>query len=143
MQIIVYTTSSDPRKIDKQKTLIATLSGSLRNVSEVVTPIVTIEYATEPNFNYAYIGEFGRYYFVTDYKAVRTGIWEIKLKCDVLMSFDLTGVSGIVKETQSVNGNDYLDGRNWIANVKDKTDIKVFPYGLLDSGEFILITAGG
>lgn len=143
MQIVVYTTSSDPRKIDKQTTLVATLTGSLRNVSEVVTPTITIEYATEPNFNYAYIGAFGRYYFVVDYKSVRNGIWEIRLKSDPLMSFDISGVSGIVKETQSANGNNYLDGRNWVTSVKDKTDIKVFPYGLLDTGTFILITAGG
>lgn len=143
MEINVYTTSSDPRKIDKQKTLVATLTGSLRNVSEVVTPTITIEYPTEPDFNYAEIEEFERYYFVVDYKSVRAGIWEIRLKSDPLMSFDISGVSGIVKETQGVNGNDYLDGRNWITNVKDKTDIKVFPSGLLDSGTFILITAGG
>lgn len=143
MQILLYTTSSDPRKIDKQTTLVSTLDGSLRNVSEVVTPTITIEYPTEPDFNYVQIEEFERYYFVVDYKAVRTGIWEIRLKSDPLMSFDISGVSGIVKETQSVNGNDYLEGRNWITNVKDKTDIKVFPSGLLDSGTFILITAGG
>ena len=37
--------------------------------------------------NYARILEFNRYYFVVDIVSVRSGLWLLKLKCDVLMSF--------------------------------------------------------
>lgn len=63
---------------------------------------------------------------------------------DVLESFK-TGLENIdiIVADSTDNGNDYLPGPQWKTNVKDKTDIVNFPNGLLESGEFILITAGG
>lgn len=37
----------------------------------------------------------------------------------------------------------YMDGEQWKSTVKTKTDVIQFPQGLLDSGEYILITSGG
>jgi hypothetical protein len=58
------------------------------------------------------------------------------------MSFNLTAVRGVVTEAQEL-GSNYLNGRQFVRLVKSKTDIITFPNGLLDSGEYILITAGG
>ena len=41
------------------------------------------------------------------------------------------------------NASTYMDGEQWKATVKTKTDVIQFPQGLLDSGEYILITSGG
>ena len=37
----------------------------------------------------------------------------------------------------------YMQGEQWSTTVKNKTDIINFPSGLLDDGEYILITSGG
>ena len=37
----------------------------------------------------------------------------------------------------------YFSGESWQALVKTKTDVLQFPNGLLDDGEYILITSGG
>ena len=37
----------------------------------------------------------------------------------------------------------YINGEQWQTTVKTKTDIVSFSNGLLDSGEYILITSGG
>lgn len=37
----------------------------------------------------------------------------------------------------------YMQGEQWETSVKNKTDIINFPSGLLDDGEYILITSGG
>lgn len=142
MDIILYNTSDDPRVVNKTITQVASLQGSLRNETEIVTPVVLIEYANPAAFNYAYISAFGRYYFVTDVKSVRNGILEIHLKSDVLKSFGLSGITGILSESQSVVNN-YLPSRGFVRNCKTKTDIIQFPNGLLNNGEYILITAGG
>lgn len=38
------------------------------------------------NTNYAYIPELQRYYFITDIRPLTNVLWEIDMKCDVLMS---------------------------------------------------------
>lgn len=145
MNIALYHNASEPNKISKNITALnLSMSGSLRNETEVVNPIIRIEGNASllQSANYAYIEELNRYYYITDMKSVRNNIIELHLHCDVLMSFNLSGVSGIVIESENVSANRYLTGRNWVGTVKHKTDIKSFSSGLLDNGEYILITAG-
>lgn len=140
--INLYNNESPPNKISKQITLILALEGTLKSESDIVNPIIRIYAPTLPNFNYARIPAFNRYYYMLDVESVRADIWDIKLASDPLMSFDLTDVSGVLVEGQS-GGSDYLEHRHFVRNVKSKTNIINFPNGLLDSGEYILITAGG
>lgn len=142
MNIVTYKNNSDPRKISKSLTAIGEEVGNLVNETNIVEPVILLA-GVIPGWDYCYIEQFDRYYYVADFRSVRNGIIEVHLKSDPLMSFNLNGISGIVKETESVGGDPYLDGRGYVAKVKDKTDIITFPYGLLDSGEYILITAGG
>lgn len=145
MTITLYNNSSEPNKISKHLTPVSTaLSGSLRNESEMVNPVVLIEgnVSSLQNANYARIESFGRYYYITEMKSVRNNIVELHLHTDVLMSFNISAVSGVVIEAENV-GSDYLQGRQFVRLVKSKTDILPFSGGLLDSGEYILITAGG
>lgn len=142
MQIITYNNISSANKIHKDITQIGALSGYLRDESNVVQPVIRIAETALPVFNYARIPEFNRYYYLRDARAVRSGIWDIYLESDPLMSFDLSAVSGVVVETEN-GGSDYLESRQFIRNVKSKTDILNFSNGLLETGEYILITAGG
>lgn len=142
MQIILYNNTSPRNKISKALTQVGVLAGSLREESNVVAPTIRISGAVFPDFNYAQIPDFGRYYYLKDVRSVRSEIWEISLQSDPLMSFNLSGVSGVVIESQNL-GSSYLNGRQFVRLVKSKTDIITFPNGLLDSGEYILITAGG
>lgn len=145
MEITLYKNNSEKNKISKSLSNGHTLSGTLRNESNVVSPTIIINIDNPTSYNYAYIPMFGRYYFITDFVSLRTGIWQINLKSDVLMSFkdSILGSRALIQNTQSVGKNDYLNSSKWVAEVKDKTEIKTFPNGLLDTGEFILITAGG
>ena len=67
-------------------TLVSTLTGSLRSGTDLVDPEIVVELDTLPSFNYVYITEFNRYYFVTDIGSMATKLWSIKLHCDVLYS---------------------------------------------------------
>ena len=144
MDIRLCNNNSEKNKINKSITAGITLSGALRNSSNVVTPTIIINIENPTIYNYAYIPEFKRYYFITDYISVRTGIWQINLKSDVLMSFkDSILASRVLVNKSESNGNNYLSGSNWVSNCKAKTDIISFSGGLLNDGQYILITAGG
>ena len=142
MQITLYNNASPVNKITKEITAVLNVTGILRDEADIVNPTIRIYAPTLPYFNYAYIPDFRRYYYLRNVRAVRNEIFDITLQSDPLMSFDLSNVSGVVIETQD-GGNNYLPARNWVRLVKTKTDILNFGAGLLDSGEYILITAGG
>lgn len=145
MNIQLCKNTSEKNKINKNITSGITLSGSLRNESNVVNPSIIINIDNPTIYNYAYIPEFNRYYFITNYISLRTGMWQINLKSDVLMSFKDSILSSevLINKTEITGKNNYLSGSNWVNNCKTKTDILTFPHGLLDDGKYILITAGG
>lgn len=148
MEITLYTNESEKNKLEKTITNSILLEGNLRDESSIINPIILISSNKEDipyMYNYAYIPAFGRYYFITDIESVRTGIWRVSMHVDVLMSYkeQIKNLNVIINNSEETGANNYLTGGNWIAKVKDKTEIKTFPNGLLDTGEFILITAGG
>lgn len=142
MQIILYNNESPQNKITKSITQIVSMVGVLRGEADVVNPTIRVYSENLPLFNYARIPEFSRYYYLRNVRAVRENIFDISLQSDPLMSFDLSDVTGVVVESQN-GGSNYLPNRNWIRLVKSKTDILNFSEGLLETGEYILITAGG
>ena len=144
MEIILYNNKSEKNKIGKDITLVATLTGSIKEPSSLIRPSIVIEYSDPTAFNYVYISEFGRYYYVSDVNILNTNILMISLVVDVLESFKTSILSQhvIIDKNQNVFSN-YLPDSNLLTLVKTKTDIVNFPSGLLDSGQFILITAGG
>lgn len=144
--ISLFKTNSENNRVVKTLTDEKQLSGELRNQTSVLNPSIRIESADNISaYNYAYISEFGRYYYVTDIVSVRTNCWVVSLRCDVLMSYkdEIQGLNVILDNTQETGLSNYLSSPNWVNLVKTKTDIKVFPSGLSEQGEFILITAGG
>ena len=145
MNLRLCVNNSEKNKINKDLTAGVTLSGTLRNESNVVNPSIVINIENPTIYNYAYIEDFKRYYFITDYISLRTGIWQINLKSDVLMSFkdSILASSVLINNTEATGKNNYLSGSNWVSNCKSKTDILTFSHGLLTEGQYILITAGG
>ena len=144
--ISLFKTVSENNRVVKTLTDEKQLSGELRNQTSVLNPSIIIESADNiSTYNYAYIPEFSRYYYITEIISVRTNCWAISLRCDVLMSYkdEIRSMSVILNNTQETGLSNYLSSPNWVNLVKTKTDIKTFPKGLSNEGEFILITAGG
>lgn len=144
--ISLFKTASENNRVVKDLIDEKQLSGELRNQTSVLNPKIRIESADNiSGYNYCYIPEFGRYYYIVDITSVRTNAWEVSMRCDVLMSYkdEIKGMNAILDNTQKTGLSNYLASPNWVNLVKTKTDIMVFPSGLRDQGEFILITAGG
>ena len=62
---------------------------SLKNPTSIMTPVVTIYDTTDQmqRFNYAYIPDFGRYYFIDDIIFEDTGNVTLTMSIDVLASY--------------------------------------------------------
>lgn len=146
MNVKLYRTTSPNNKIGKNLTSEISYTGSLRDSSRVVKPEILIEATSLTGYNYAYIPEFNRYYFITEIESYRTGLWLVKMEVDVLETYktQIKALDCVIEATEDYGGSDYLsNSESWVATVKAKTDIITFSNGLLNNGEYILITAGG
>lgn len=145
MKITLYTNNSEKNKLEKNLANAKEFSGNLREESSIVNPSILIQTENPSSYNYAYIPEFNRYYFIADAVSVRTNIWRLSLHTDVLMSFKdgIKNAPVILSDTESTGATNYIMGEQWKTNVKNATEIINFPKGLNTNGEFILITAGG
>lgn len=145
MLIHLYNNTSERNALTKTLTNEISVSGSLREESNIHNPVIMINAPSIIGFNYAYIPDFYRYYYVNDITSVRVGLWRLTLICDVLMSFKsaILNSYAIIDHTQTTQITEYMQSDIWKTTVKDFTEIINFPSGLLDTGEYILITAGG
>lgn len=145
MDITLYVNSDPKNKINKTPSAVSSVSGVLRDQCNTTDPVIMVEGSLIPSVNYMYIPDFNRYYFITNIKNVRNGLWEITAHVDVLMSYaaQIMAQNVILLDTSVTGANNYVQNDVYVRSVKSKTDIVNFPSGLSDDGDFILITAGG
>ena len=86
MNITFYVTSSAENVLTKTLANEYTLTGTLRDAANIINPVIMV--ATDPTpYNYCYIPQLNRYYYVDEITVYRKNVWVVTLKCDVLMSF--------------------------------------------------------
>ena len=144
MQIKFYKNSSEKNKIGKSLSSGLTLNGNLRDECSITSPSILVEATSLVDYNYCYIPEFKRYYFISDITSVRNNLWRVSLKCDVLESFksDILNSSCIVKKQQNQSYSNNIDDGSYINRVDNFIEIANYQNGFNADGEFILLTAG-
>lgn len=143
--ISLLKTNSENNRVVKTLTDEKQLSGELRNQTSVLNPSIRIESADNISaYNYAYISEFGRYYYITDIVSVRTNCWVVSLRCDVLMSYkdEIKTITGVVVRQES-NPNKLLVDRLERIQSDKEIDILYYPDAFSKNLQYVLVTAGG
>ena len=145
MQIKFYKNSSEKNKIGKSLSSGLTLNGNLRDECSITSPSILVEATSLVDYNYCYIPEFKRYYFISDITSVRNNLWRVSLKCDVLESLKsgILNSSCIVDKQKSAGvANSLLDDGSYVVRSNTFNEVVSFSSGFNETGEFILITAG-
>ena len=144
MRIILYKNESEPIKVDKTLTQIATVEGYLREETSLLRPSFAIELPSSAigNINYAYVEEFGRYYFVGNPESIRTGLWLFPMKVDVLSTYkvDIRNNYAIIGRNEKEYDLLLNDGLFQTQQRPRRAQI-VFPQGF-DTWNFVLAIAG-
>ena len=91
MQINLFTCNAERNRVNKSAYLSNrfVLDGALRDSTSAMNISIRVEKSNPViyHYNYMYIAEFDRYYFIDDISSIRTDLWEISATVDVLMSF--------------------------------------------------------
>ena len=144
MEIKFYKNLSEKNKIGKDLHNELSLNGNLREESSIINPTILVEHSNLTVYNYAYIPEFKRYYFISEMTSVRNGLWRVSLSVDVLESYktDILNLSCIVDKQQNQSYNNYIDDGSYINRADSFIEIVNYQNGFNADGEFILLTAG-
>lgn len=88
MTLKLYNTTSPQRKIYKTLTNETVFTIRLKDNNDVCNPTVLLTYVQGiDNFNYAYIVELGRYYWIDAITEMVGGVTALHLRVDVLMTY--------------------------------------------------------
>ena len=129
--ISLFKTASENNRVVKTLTDEKQLSGELRNQTSVLNPSIRIESADNiSNYNYAYISEFGRYYYITDIVSVRSYSNQIK------------AITGVVVRQESNPNKLLVDGYEKIQSNKE-IEFLYYPQAFNKTLQYVLVTAGG
>lgn len=130
-------------KITKNPITVMTLTGTLREQTDIVDPEINVEYSgTLTNVNYMYIPELRRYYFITKIESVRTGLWRIYGHCDVLKTYaeGILGTECVVARSES-RYNLYLNDAAFKVYSNPRLQCANFP-NKFDGESYVLIMNG-
>lgn len=140
-----YFNKTDKRYMNK------TLSSVYDNVSltyidktDILNPVLKLGKQIDPlSFNYVYIPEFSRYYFVSEPPIFEEGYYRVKLHVDVLMSFksQILAQNVIVKRQEKAYNLYQVDEKMNVYNTPVYRTIE-FPNGFSNTGYFVLCVAG-
>lgn len=144
MQIKLYKNLSEVNTIGKTLTEESVRTGTLKDGCSVLSPSVVLTGENLSDFNYMYIPEFHRYYFITGITSIKKGLWQIDGHCDVLESYkEQIKAQKAVVERQEQKYNLYLNDPDWKIYRNKQVLTRTFPDGFLDTGVYYLTVVGG
>ena len=145
MTIKLYHNDSDKRTVNKTLTNEGSLAGAvIIDETSILAPrlkvrdngIIMVQY------NYCYIADFKRYYYITDI-TVSNGYILIDCKVVVLMSYaqEIKACNAVIKRQQNLC-NYYLDDEQYKAYEYSRIQTKEFPNGFTQNSLLLAVSGG-
>ena len=127
--IVLMNNREELNKITKSPLTVRTITGTLRDETDIVNPEILIEFdGTLTDCNYMYIQALSRYYFITKIESVRTKLWRVTAHCDVLKTYSeaILGTECVVARSES-RYNLYLNDSMFKVYANPRLQIAKFP----------------
>lgn len=145
MTITLYHNNSDKRTVTKNLSNAGALQDAvIIDDTSILQPRLKVRDngIIMTQYNYCYIADFKRYYYITDI-IVSNGYIYIDCKVDVLMSYkdEIRALTGVIKRQQNLC-NYYLDDEKYRSYEYSRIQTKLFPNGFT-SFNFVLAIGGG
>lgn len=147
MQVTLCNTPSERNIINKVIQDVISVNATIKGELSVENPVLILDYTGDSNnINYMKIPELHRTYFINEIIKLTGQRYEVHGKSDVLESFknDILNMNCIINKQQSATqSNMFLDDGSFVMENKEFNSVINFPNGFNETGEYILITAGG
>lgn len=148
MTIKTYLFLGDSRKVDKTLTLVDTyLNADIVGDMSIQSPIISLQldsFTDVINFNYIYIPELRRYYYVENSTIREDGFVQIQCRVDVLNSFKTDILASTQYVERQENKCSYQVPDNGYT-IKSNRNLTIKNFGnpiIVPNDDFILTTFG-
>lgn len=140
-----YSYNGHPNTVNKQLGDFTAIEGDLRQTFDVLRPTVTLRKQPRPTFNYCYIPDLGRYYFVDRVSFEGNNAYELSLRIDALKTYESEILAATGRVTESDNPDPYISNRDTVYNRTPNFEKVPFANtGLLnETGGIIMVTLKG
>lgn len=143
MTVKFYTTNSEHNRVNKTLLNEYTLDNVfLLDGQDILNPSIRVDSNNVFYYNYVYISEFGRYYYIENVTQDYDGLATVKLSIDVLMTYknEILNTTGLINRADK---NQYLVDNAIVTNTKSTKQIIQFSESLPTDSDYILIVSGG
>jgi len=145
LTVKLHHNSSPDNKIGKSLDAGLSMNCVLKEESSILKPTIIIEAATAPiTYNYMYIQELQRYYFIDDIVSKNNKIWEITGHVDVLQTFQngILAQDAVIRRQQN-KYNLYLNDPDFMTYNYDQLQTLYFSNtGFLKTLSYVLVVNG-
>lgn len=144
IKIKTFVYDGKPNEVNKTLQENEEYTGVLNATFNVLTPVVRFRTRTPVTFNYVYIENLNRYYFVSE-KQQDGDICTVRLRVDVLFTYKDIILNSSATLIKGDNVNKFVSNRTNIYDVRPKTKKINFPNtGLLnETGTVVMVTLKG
>ena len=153
MNITLYKQTKDRDIIEKNLTEAFNFTAYARKEFDIEKPVLCVESnaADITKYNYVYIEDFHRYYFINNHRALRTGLYELECEEDYLFSWKDTFLNwtvqieraeGLYNTYFNDNKLEQIAGNN-VTTWKFTDETSGNHTGFTDAEHFYILTAGG
>lgn len=106
LHLTLYKYTNKPIIVDKSSYLgtgLAVTGDAMTSNQDMENPVVLLSFTTEPDYNYAYIQEYHRYYYLTQKTWVSANVWSMTFHVDELYTYKtlVKSLSGLVAYSAS------------------------------------------
>lgn len=120
----------------------------LKDATSIITPTIQLYSESFPDYNYCYISEFHRYYFISDIVSESACIWNLSCEVDVLATYadEIKATPAFVMYAQSIGYPMIPDSRMPITDSFSSEAVATSAWPMYsDSGTYItsVISKGG
>lgn len=142
---ILYNYDGPSNTINKTLGDGATIAISLRDdFCSLIDPVLIVR-LSKFDYNYIYIPEFRRYYFVTGTKILPSGKIELRCHVDVLKTYSAKINTAAATVISSDAGDKYISTRENVFDTRPQFEKVAFPNagGFTENGSIIMVTLQG
>lgn len=139
-----YNYTGRPNTINKTLTNPTQMQGVFRSTFNVLQPSLRVKNSDVFNFNYCYIHELNRYYFITNVSVVDSDNYDISLSLDVLKTYEDEIMSATATVVEQQDADKFLSSRQQLFDVRPQINRIDFEPNLFDAeGNLIMVTLKG
>lgn len=148
MQVDFYMNTSDTNTIRNTREYKFTKECTIKGEFSLENPAFIIAFSEleNRNFNYIYVPEVSRFYFVKNTVRMTGNLFAVECEVDVLESFqnEILSLVCIVDKQEYLNkANKYYDDNSYVNLPKETVNTINFTNGFNENGSYVLICAGG